>query len=113
MSRTEIDTMMWRIQREDMQRHGCDAAERDMQPLWWYINTGRASTEFLHKLMYTSPCMVARDLHKGGSYEEVINRVCRRIKYAFCKRRVGHWLGQPDSCMGWTYGGRCSCCLAI
>ena len=81
MSRTEIDTMMWHIQRDDMQRHGCDAAERDMQPLWWYINTGRASTEFLHKLMHTSPCMVARDLHKGGSYEEVINRVCRRIKY--------------------------------
>ena len=81
MSSTQIDTMLWHIQREDMERHGCDQAERDMQPLVWYINTGRASTEFLRLLMNTSPCMVARDLHKGGSYEEVINRVCHRIKY--------------------------------
>jgi len=81
MSRTQIDTMLWSIQHEDMQRNGCDQAERDMQPLVWYINTGRASTEFLRLLMNTSPCMVARDLHKGGSYEEVINRVCHRIKY--------------------------------
>lgn len=81
MSSTQIDTMLWHIQREDMMRHGCTEAERDMQPLAWYINTGRASTEFLRRLMNTSPCMIARDLHKGGSYEEVINRICHRIKY--------------------------------
>ena len=81
MSSTQIDTMLWHIQREAMQRHGCDQAERDMQPLLWYINTGRASTEFLRLLMNTRPVLVARDLHKGGSYEEVINRVCHRIKY--------------------------------
>lgn len=81
MSSTQIDTMLWHIQREDMQRHGCTQAERDMQPLVWYINTGRASTEFLRLLMNARPVLVARDLHKGGSYEEVINRVCHRIKY--------------------------------
>lgn len=81
MSSTQIDTMLWSIQREDMQRHGCTQAERDMQPLVWYINTGRASTEFLRLLMNTRPVLVARDLHKGGSYEEVINRICHRIKY--------------------------------
>lgn len=81
MNATSIETMLWHIQREDMQRHGCDIAERDMQPLFWYINTGRATTQFLHCLMSARPVLVARDLHKGGSYEEVINRVCKRIKY--------------------------------
>lgn len=81
ISATAIETTLWHIQREDMQRHGMTQSERDMQPLVWYINTGRASLDFLHKLMTTSPCMVARDLHKGGSDEEVINRVCRRIGY--------------------------------
>ena len=45
------------------------------------MHTGRASTEFLRLLMNTRPVLVARDLHKGGSYEEVINRICHRIKY--------------------------------
>lgn len=43
--------------------------------------TLRASTQFLHCLMNARPVLVARDLHKGGSHEEVINRVCHRIKY--------------------------------
>lgn len=81
MSSTQIDTMLWAIQREDMQRNGYDVAERDMQPLFWYINTGRASIEFLRLLMNARPVLVARDIHKGGSHEEVINRVCRRIGY--------------------------------
>lgn len=82
ISKGTIDTMLWHIQREDMVRHGCDQAERDMMPLNWYINSGRASVAFLRCLIHTSPCMVARDLHKGGSYDEVINRVCKRIKFA-------------------------------
>ena len=81
MSSTMIETMLWHIQREDMQRNGCDAAERDMMPLKWYINTGRASAEFLRCLMAARPVLVARDLHKGGSYDEVIMRVCKRIKF--------------------------------
>lgn len=81
MNKTQIDTMLWHIQREIMTRHGCDSAERFMAPLNWYINTGRASVDFLRALYSARPVLVARDLAKGGSYEEAINRVCKRIKY--------------------------------
>lgn len=81
MNSTELETLLWSIQREDMMRHGCSQAERDMAPLLWYINTGRAPTEFLRKLKQARPCLIARDLHKGGSYEEAVNRVCKRIGF--------------------------------
>jgi hypothetical protein len=81
MSRTQIETMLWHIKREIMMRHGCDAADRYMDPLNWYINTGRASLDFLRALLSARPVLVARDLAKEGSYNEAINRVCKRIKY--------------------------------
>lgn len=78
---TSIDTCLWHIQREIMQRNGCDFADRAMSPLRYYINTGRASTAFLRKLINARPVLVARDLSKGGSDIEIINRVCKRIGY--------------------------------
>lgn len=84
MSATLIDTMLWHIQREMMSRIGCDAATRAMYPLKWYINTGRASSEFLHKLHQARPVLVARDLARGGSDEAVINRICKRIGFDRC-----------------------------
>ena len=81
MSSTKIETMLWHIQREIMDRHGIDAAEGYMSPLKWYIYTGRASTAFLNALYNARPVLVARDLAKGGSYDEAIDRVCKRIKF--------------------------------
>lgn len=78
---TSIETCLWSIQRENGQRNGFSAAEREMYPLAWYINTGRASVDFLRKLIAARPVLIARDLHKGGSVDEVIDRVCRRIGY--------------------------------
>ena len=85
MSATTIDTMLWNIKRELMNRIGCDAAERAMYPLNWYINTGRAPTEFLRKLQTARPGLVARDLAKGGSVDETIKRVCRRIGFSIAE----------------------------
>lgn len=81
MNKTMIETCLWHIQREIMTRHGCDAAERYMYPLTWYVNTGRASLDFLHKLVNARPVLVARDLAKGGSYDEALRRVFHRIGY--------------------------------
>ena len=81
MSRTKIDELIWSIQRELMTRYGVAAAERMIMPLVWYIDTGRASTMFLKALASVRPFLIARDLAKGGSDEEIINRICRRIKY--------------------------------
>ena len=76
-----IDDTIWSIQKEIMKRHGVDAAYRETAPIEWYIITGRASAEFLRLLKSARPLLIARDCHKGGSYEEVINRVCKRLGY--------------------------------
>ena len=46
-----------------------------LAPLSYYVATGRASTEFLHKLVDAKPFMIARVLMKGGSYDEAMGRV--------------------------------------
>ena len=76
---TSIETGLWHIQREMLTRWGCDAAEREIAPLRWYINTGRASTAFLKTLFVANPVMVARKLHMGGSDEEIIKRIRKYI----------------------------------
>ena len=81
MSSTKIDTMLWNIQRELMDRHGVSASESMIAPLVWYINTGRASAAFLTALYEARPVLIARDCAKGGSYDDVINRICKRIKF--------------------------------
>ena len=81
LSATSVDTCLWHIQREIMQRHGAAFADRAMSPLRYYINTGRASALFLRLLINARPVIVARDLAKGGSDSEVIDRICKRIGY--------------------------------
>lgn len=75
MSRTKIDNGLWTIKRYMMQRYGCDVADREMYPLEWYVHTGRASTDFLNRLLSAKPFMIARRLHKGGSDDEIISRI--------------------------------------
>lgn len=58
-----------------MRKYGVDQAYRDLDPLRWYVETGRASMEFIKKLCNCKPFMIARLLHEGGSIEEQINRV--------------------------------------
>lgn len=80
---TSIETCLWRIKYYMMQTYGCDTAEQEFAPLQWYIDTGRASTDFLRKLIDAKPFMVGRMLHKGGSYVEAIRRV---------KTYIGAWV---------------------
>lgn len=70
-----VDRVVWEIQRHLMGQYGTDQAIRDISPLTWYINTGRASTGFLLALVQAKPFMIARRLHKGGSHNEVIARI--------------------------------------
>ncbi len=79
VSSTGIETCLDQIMRELYRLGSARDAERDIMPLTWYINTGRASSDFLRRLLAAKPFMVARRLHKGGTYEETINRVCHLI----------------------------------
>ena len=76
-----VETGLWHIQRYGLQHYGVDAAAQDIAPLKWYINTGRASVEFIRMVLTAKPFMVARKLHEGGSYDDVIKRVKDYIGY--------------------------------
>lgn len=76
-----VENGLWRITTVLADKYGCDEAGRDMAPLAWYIGTGRATTAFLRALLTAKPFMVARRLHKGGSYAEVLAEVKKCIGY--------------------------------
>ena len=75
VNRNTIDTCIWNIKKVLMEKYGCTAADREIAPLVWYINTGRASTLFLEKLINAKAYMIARRLHAGGSDMEIIDRI--------------------------------------
>lgn len=75
VNKNSIDDCIWKIQKVLMTKYGCTAADREIAPLIWHINTGRASTPFLKKLIDAKPFMVARKLHMGGSDAEIIDRI--------------------------------------
>lgn len=58
-----------------------EQAWRELSPLQWYINTGRATCEFLRTVFTAKQFMVARKLHMGGSDQEVIKRIMDYIGY--------------------------------
>jgi len=76
-----VETGLWHIQRYLMQHYGVDQSAQDIAPLSWYIGTGRATVDFIRKVLTAKPFMVARKLHEGGTYDEVIQRVKHYIGY--------------------------------
>lgn len=73
---TKTDRIINSIYMHLLEKYGPDQAERDIYPLAWYINSGRANAAFINKLDEVKPFMIARRLHKGGSVEQQIDRVC-------------------------------------
>ena len=81
LSRTIIDAGLHDIYTYLSQKYGTERAREDMEPLIWYINPGRASAPFLREcLMETATEKIAEALHKGGSYDAVIERVKKQFK---------------------------------
>lgn len=81
ISATLIENLLFFIEMYLSRRYGYRQAQVDLYPLTWYISTGRASRDFLGKLIEAKPYMIGRKLHQGGSYEEAIDRVCDYIGY--------------------------------
>ena len=75
VNKNSIDNCVWNIKKVLMEKYGTMAADREIAPLIWYIDTGRASTPFLEKLLSAKAFIVARRLHAGGSDMEIIARV--------------------------------------
>ena len=80
ISRTLIESYMWDVERYTRERLGVTESDRVVSPLWWYIDTGRASADFLGRLVRVKPYVIGRLLMKGGSDAEVIERVEARVK---------------------------------
>ena len=76
-----VEDFLWRVYFYLSHRYGSRQAEIDMYPIWWYVNTGRACNDFNGKLVNSKAFMIGRTLHKGGSYEEAIDRVCEYIGF--------------------------------
>lgn len=69
-----------------MQKKGVTYAEAAelAYPIDWYIGTGRASCEFMHKLIESKLFIVARKLMLGGTIDEAIGRVKEYLGYESC-----------------------------
>lgn len=75
-----VDTHIWGVKSYLMRKYGCDAAERMISPLTWYVSTGRASAGFLRAFMQTRAFVIGRILAEGGSHDDVIRAIRRKLK---------------------------------
>lgn len=82
ISRTKIDNKVWDVRIPLMRSYGVDESDRMMHPLVWYINTGRASTEFLRAFCESDPKVVAGILVEGRycSEEATVNGLKEYMK---------------------------------
>ena len=78
--KTSVDIYIWKVQKYMMTHYGCDNAIREIDPLIWYIQTGRASGQTIRALLEKKPYMIGRLLHKGGSHDECIARIKEYIQ---------------------------------
>ena len=58
-----------------------DRSHLMVSPLWHYILSGRASTEFCHRLLHVKPFVVARRIRAGGSYDEIMERIKKLVNF--------------------------------
>lgn len=76
-----IDNYLWDVQRETRRVLGVDRGDAACYPLVCYIDTGRASGEFLRKLFAVSPTRIARLIMGGGSDAYIMTRIKGAIKF--------------------------------
>lgn len=73
MTKTEYilhyyEKMLWK-------KHGITEGSRLLYPLKWYLNTGRASADYIHRLADARSKDITAILEADGSVEEVCSRL--------------------------------------
>lgn len=63
------ERMLWR-------KHGITEGSNLLYPLAWYLNTGRASADYIHRLAEARSKDIIAILEASGSVEDV----CKRLK---------------------------------
>ena len=76
----KMEKYLWDVEAAII-RHGHSLSETSIliDPLVWYVSTGRASAEWCNHLMEMKPFVIARILEKGGSYNEAVDRLKKRV----------------------------------
>lgn len=72
-----VDNYIWKVQQKIIEKYGYtyDQSYNVVYPLSYYVNTGRASAEFLRNVQYVKPYVMARILAKkyeNGTVDECI-----------------------------------------
>ena len=83
ISRTAIEDYTHSVWKYIARRESTLMAVKLISPLTWYIDTGRASADFLNKLIDSKFFVIARVLMKAGtaSDDSVIAAVKQKIGY--------------------------------
>ena len=79
-----VDNYIWKVQQKIIEKHGYtyDQSYNVVYPLSYYVNTGRASAEFLRNMQYVKPYVIARILVKGfehGTVDECIAAFKKKV----------------------------------
>lgn len=77
-----LDEKMHNIRMYLWEKYGSLQGDNYFYPLEWYVNTGRASTEFIRKLIDSKHFVIGRILAKGGSYDEAVLNLKHKLKVA-------------------------------
>ena len=84
ISHLVIDKYLWDVQGKIMKKHGYsfDQSYNVLYPLSYYINTGRASAEFLHNVQFVKPFVMARLLvkkYEHGTVDECVAAFKKKV----------------------------------
>lgn len=60
-------------------KHGIDAAERMIDPLTWWVFTGRATLTECKALVEKRPYVIGKILEKGGTINNQVDAIKRKI----------------------------------
>lgn len=89
VSQSGIDSFLWDVERAVYAKIGdTRETENTISALVWYVNTGRASCDFLRELFTFSPRVVANSLMKGGSDFDKIARIKKALSRKEKKKEV-------------------------
>ena len=81
VSKSGIDAFLWDVNRTVYSKLGdTRETENTVFALVWYVNTGRASSDFLRQLFTFSPRVVGNSLMKGGSDLDKIERIKKAVE---------------------------------
>lgn len=80
-----VDNYIWEVQQKIVEKHGYtyDQSYNVVYPLSYYVNTGRASAQFLRDMQYVKPYVMARLLAKRyeqGTVDECISAFKKKIE---------------------------------